>query len=155
MAIAENLFAAVGVLILTAASVMDIKKRKIPVFWPVAFGVIYFGFMCYSCIFLEENGGTVMLGTRIWNALSGSFPGLLLLILYRPSGRQIGLGDGLMLLGIGIFLGGDRGITVFMLSLGLLFIFSCIGMVIHKLNRRSCVPFAPFYLAAYLGVIIL
>ena len=62
---------------------------------------------------------------------------------------QVGIGDGIVLTVAGGMLGGSESVEVFILSLLLVFIFSCIGLSIKKLSRKSALPFVPFYFAAY------
>ena len=136
----EELLKATGTAILILMAVMDIRKRKIP-----AALVLLFGCAAVLC-----RGG------YLWKeALWGCLPGVLILFLNRVSRGQVGLGDGVMLMGTGLYLGGSASLKVFMFSLGLIFIYSCAGLTIKRLSGKSQLPFAPFYLAAYLGVVYL
>ena len=131
----------IGVVILGFLTLSDIKTKKISVLIPLAFGA--------CSIFIPWDV------QNISNALLGGIPGVMLLTLHRPSKGQIGIGDGLMLLGMGLHLGLQKAFTAWFYSLGILFVFSCIGLMMKKLKPKSQVPFAPFYLAAYIGVVVL
>lgn len=141
MEIVQLIMDCIGVVILGFLTLTDIKTKKISVILPLIFGV------CSIFIPWDAQG--------ISNALLGGIPGMMLLALHRPSKGQIGIGDGLMLLGMGLHLGLSKAFMAWFYSLGILFIFSCIGLIMKKLKPKSQVPFAPFYLAAYIGVVVL
>ena len=129
MEIVELIMNSIGVIILGYLTLSDIKTKKISVFFPLVFG------LCSACIPWDIP--------QIIDALLGSIPGVMLLALHRPSKGQIGIGDGFLLLGIGLHLGLSKAFTALFCSLGLLFVFSCIGLVIKRLKPKSQVPFVP------------
>jgi len=131
----------IGVMILGFLSLSDIKTKKISVFLPLAFGV--------CSVFIPWDL------KNLSDALLGCIPGVVLLALNRPSKGQVGMGDGLLLVGMGLHLGMHKAFLAWFYSLGIVFLFSCIGLIMKKLRPKSCVPFAPFYMAAYIGVVVL
>lgn len=136
----EILLKITGTVILLFLSIADIRRKKIHAFAAVIFGCT--AIICHGSDLLPQ-------------ALMGALPGMLILILHRVSRGQIGIGDGVMLMGMGLYLGGSNSLKVFILSLCLIFIYSCAGLMLKKLSRHTQLPFAPFYLAAYLGVMYL
>ena len=136
----EELLKVTGTAILLLMSIMDIRKHKIPATLALLFGCA--AILCRGSCFWNE-------------ALLGCLPGVLILFLNRVSHGQVGTGDGVMLTGTGFYLGGSDSLKVFILSLGLIFIFSCAGLTFKRLTRKSQLPFVPFYFAAYLGVVYL
>ncbi len=141
MELAELVMDCIGVIVLGLLALSDIKTKKISVLIPLAFG------LCSIFIPWENHD--------IANALLGSIPGVILLVLHRLSKGQVGIGDGWMLLGMGLHLGLQNAFAALFYSLGILFIFSCVGLMMKRLRPKSQVPFAPFYLAAYIGVVVL
>ncbi len=136
----EELLKVTGTAILLLLSVIDVRKHKIPAALALLFGC----------------AAVLCRGSSLWNeALLGCLPGALILFLNRVSRGQVGIGDGVMLMGTGLYLGGSDSLKVFILSLSLIFIFSCAGLTIKRLSRKSQLPFVPFYFAAYLGVVYL
>lgn len=136
----EIFFKITGTVILLFLAISDIRRKKIRAFTTVIFG----------CTALICRGNELLP-----QALMGAVPGMLILILHRISHGQIGIGDGVMLMGMGLYLGGNDSLKVFILSLCLIFIYSCAGLMLKRLSRHTQLPFAPFYLAAYLGVMYL
>jgi len=82
------------------------------------------------------------------NYLIGALlPGIMLIGLYYVSGKQIGLGDGMVILGIGPAFGLERiilGVTVAFFLSGL---FSIVIIVALRNKRKKCYPFIPFIAA--------
>ncbi len=141
MEIVELVMDCIGVVILGVLTLSDIKTKKISVFLPLVFG------LCSIVLPWDAQG--------LLHTLLGCLPGVILLILHWLSKGHIGMGDGLMLLGMGFHLGLLKAFTAWFYSLGILFVFSCIGLMMKKLKPKNQVPFAPFYLAAYIGVVVL
>ena len=81
----------------------------------------------------------------------GAAPGAVLLLLGKVTGGRIGIGDGMVVFGAGLMTGGILSFRIFIWSLMLIFIFSCVGLLTGKLRCHSCIPFVPFYTMAYIG----
>ena len=137
----ENTLAFAGVCVLALSAQSDIRRRLIPVYLPLLFGIFSVCVRGFDDAFRD--------------ALLGSIPGILIILLHWISQKQIGIGDGIMMTGMGFYLGIHRGLLVLFLSLGILFMFSCVGLSLRKIHRKTCLPYAPFYLAAYIGVVVL
>ncbi|MDF2473797.1 MAG: peptidase prepilin type [Anaerocolumna sp.] len=86
--------------------------------------------------------------------LLGLTPGIILLLLSYITRGQIGIGDGLIICGIGICFGLLE--TVVLLAYGLFgsAIFAVIILCIHKADRKKTIPFVPFILLGYMGVML-
>lgn len=81
--------------------------------------------------------------------LMGMIPGLLLLCIGKVSGGALGLGDGLVVLVSGIYLGIWRTLEFITLALLLSAAWAGFLMMGRKKGRKACFPFVPFLLAAY------
>jgi leader peptidase (prepilin peptidase)/N-methyltransferase len=90
---------------------------------------------------------------KLLERVTGLVPGISLLLLSHITRGQIGVGDGLIICGFGICFGLLE--TVILLAYGLFgsAIFSIIILCIHKANKKMTIPFVPFILMGYLGVV--
>ena len=107
-------------------SVVDIRKRKVPV-WMLGIGALgAAGVLLYEGLTGELNG---------WQVCRGLIPGGILLAAAFVTGKA-GLADGIivMLLGVFMALGG-----LFLLSL-----FSGILLALRRVKRNTKIPFVPF-----------
>lgn len=118
---------------------MDVKKRQISL---VMTGTLFAAGVAWQ-IGIEKN---------IWPELLLSLlPGIGVLILGYFSREQIGYGDGLLLLTVGIWNG--LGQTFLILTAGLVFCAVLCGILLmqKKIKRRDSVPFVPFLLLGFVG----
>ena len=111
----------------------DIRWKRIPVLWTVIAGIVAVIYYIAG----NENGAG--------KAVICILPGILLLILAFLTKEQIGFGDGITALVIGLFLGGDLCMLVISLGIMMTGVFS-----LYRLIRgsREPVPLIPFFLAA-------
>lgn len=82
----------------------------------------------------------------------GAMPGLLLLCMGRASGGALGMGDGLVVLVAGLYLGIWKVLEFLTLALLLAAAWAGFLMVVRKKGRKASFPFVPFLLAAYAGI---
>lgn len=81
--------------------------------------------------------------------LLGVLPGLGILAVSRLS-RQIGSGDGWVMLTAGLYTGFSAALGILMLALLGTFPVALFRLVCRKAGRRDTMPFVPFLLAGYL-----
>lgn len=121
-------------------AIIDIKKKKIPVWFVGIFSIIVL-----SMRFVE--------GIVLSDVMGGFFLGVLILILAVCSRENIGIGDGLVLctLGIGYCLEdmiGILGISFFLAAIW------AIGLVLLKrANKKTEFPFLPCLFTGYLFIV--
>ena len=166
-----------GAMILGILAVIDVKVKKIPILFPLILlgitvllrGPILFEALgTKTAVTIETveaiDAAAVLMDTSTvadqileagLDTIVGMFPGIIVLAASVISKGQVGIGDGIVLTAAGGMLEGSESVEVFILSLLLVFIFSCIGLIIKKLSRKSALPFVPFYFAAYMGVVYL
>lgn len=117
-------------------SYLDVKKGQISLCLTAAYfllGVLY-----------------VLLNGKQWELfLMGVIPGILLLCIGKASRGALGLGDGMIVLVCGIYLGIWRVIEWVTIGLFMAAIWAGVLMIVRKKNRRASFPFVPFLLAAY------
>lgn len=137
--ISEILF----ILFLLYCSVCDIKmgviKTKILLLGilPVS---IYAGFIS------EETSASIICGML----LGGSF----LFVSYFTR-EALGYADSILLALLGTFLGVEKLLFIMLLSFGSVAVFSLVGIVCKHWDRDKTIPFVPFLLLGYMGVMIL
>jgi Flp pilus assembly protein protease CpaA len=115
----------------------DIKTLKIPL-WLLAMG---------SAAGLTVSGLEIFLGTRAMPELLLSIlPGISLLVIAIFARRQIGSGDGWMILNMGLILGVKN--TLFSVEMGFFFLlFPAFWFYSIRKERKKILPLAPFLFA--------
>lgn len=167
-----------GAMILGILAVIDVKVKKIPILFPLillgitvllrGLPILFEALGTKTAVTIETveaiDAAAVLMDTSTvadqileagLDTIVGMFPGIIVLAVSVISKGQVGIGDGIVLTAAGGMLEGSESVEVFILSLLLVFIFSCIGLIIKKLSRKSALPFVPFYFAAYMGVVYL
>lgn len=124
---------------LLAASIMDIRTRRVPV-WMLAFG-----------------GGLAALaawrqGAAVPEAVMGMLPGVLLLLTALAT-KKAGYGDGVVLCMFGAVLGREKGMLLFGISLFLLSLYALTLLALRKAGKNTRIPFLPFLAAGWIAVI--
>lgn len=125
---------------LLAASILDIRSRRIPV-WMLVLGGAFaalaalcrFGFTLAECV----------------EMIKGCIPGAILLLMAAATGKA-GTADGIALIFLGICTGGKICLAVFMLSLVLISLFSGVLLALGRVGRNTRLPYLPFLSAAWL-----
>ena len=125
---------------LLAASTLDIRSQRIPV-WMLVLGGVLAGLtaVCRCGAMLAE----------CVDMIKGCIPGVILLIMAAATGKA-GMADGIVLIFLGICMGGKICLAVFMLSLLLISLFSGVLLVLRRAGRNTRLPYLPFLLAAWL-----
>jgi len=127
---------------LLLGTICDLVKREIFSAYLIggtAFAVLYQIFNC---------------GNNWYVSICGALIGVGFLLLSKFTDEQIGYGDSWMILNLGIYLGIWKLIVLLGIVFGVSFIFSCTGLVCGKLKRRTRIPFYPFLMIGYIGVMI-
>ncbi|MDU6266067.1 MAG: prepilin peptidase [Anaerocolumna aminovalerica] len=129
---------------LLLCSIQDIKKKKINIY----------------LILAGLAGFFVLLISMTWNGefnflfcLGGMSLGLILLCLSFITKGQIGTGDGLIVCITGLCLGFSRNAMLLAVSLLASAIFSIVLLTFKLAGRKKTIPFVPFLLIGYLGVL--
>lgn len=117
---------------------IDIRKKQISLFsvaFFLAVGIVY------ECIVLDKNPAV------FW----GLLPGVALLGVSKLSGEALGMGDALLMLVLGIYLGLEAALDVLLLALFLAAVWAGILIFVGKKNKNATFPFVPFLLIGYVG----
>ncbi len=85
----------------------------------------------------------------IFEEAVGLLIGIVFIALWAVTDEKIGLGDGLMMLVTGIYLGGRENSFLIMTAMLLSAVYSLYFLVIKRAGKNMCFPFAPFILTAF------
>lgn len=124
-------------------SIQDIREKKLTVWLICAFGVC--GAVCHL---IYERG-------EYQSLLGGIAVGAAMIAVSLLTKGRVGLGDGLVLFVTGIFLGFRQNLTLFMVSQVLTAVYALFLLTIRKKGRGYEIPFVPFLLIAYVGMLAL
>lgn len=111
-------------------SLIDIKKKKVPLWMLLV--LIFCGMMVQI---ISYHG--------IFNLFYCMLPGLVMLLLGRISSQQVGYGDGLLLLGLGLLLGAQKIVIVLFGALFCSFVVAMILLLTKKGTKKTQIAFFP------------
>lgn len=124
---------------LLAASFLDIRRRRIPV-W-----LLIFGGMAVVAAVIWRCGDRP---AEYWESLKGCVPGVTLIGMSALTGK-VGAADGIAMLLLGLLVG-ESCLAVFVFSLLLISFYSGLLLVLRKAGRSTELPYLPFLTAAWL-----
>ena len=123
--------------ILGIHSIEDIRDRRITVTLSLFSGII--GLMLHL-IFFDQT---------IFSMLCGILTGIFLLGFSKVSGGMIGIGDGIVFMVTGLFLGFYDNLVLIILSFSFAGICAAVLLIMGRVRKRDRLPFVPFLFAAY------
>ena len=127
---------------LCICAVFDVRRKEIPVI------LIWIGFI--AAFFANVWG--VMNGTVSFIEIGLCLvPGIFFSLIGLCTRENVGFGDGLILLVMGLFIGFYRCFFVLCISLIFSSVFALILLLLRRAGKESRIPFAPF-LAIGMGV---
>ena len=131
------------VILLSAAAIIDIRKKRIPDKLVLAGTVAGLAF-----VLIDPQREFLS------SILGGATAGLVLLLIHYITKGGLGLGDVKLFGCSGIFLGFESTVSAMLISAVLSGIFSIVLICLNPDNKKREIPFAPFILAGVLAVII-
>lgn len=127
---------------LALCSAEDIRRKRIRLNPLLAFGILgIFLHMLWRMQSIED-------------LLMGMTVGVALLFVSVLTGGKIGVGDAVLLMVTGIYLGLRQNLELFLYGLFLCSLWALGLLILRKKNRKDSVPFVPFLLAAYMGMLV-
>lgn len=127
--------------VLVGLSAQDMKKKKIsliPVIGMFMIGII--------TVCMEKY--------RLTGLLFALMPGVFMLVFAKLSNEQVGYGDGLILLALGLLLNEAQLYFTLMVAMILVFCVSVVMLLTKKGTKKTTLPFVPFLtLSCLLSVI--
>lgn len=115
----------------------DYRKRKVSLFFLLASAIC--GIMFELCLRLHTIGDVV----------SGMGIGAALLIVAVISRERVGIGDGLIMVVTGMFLGFAGNLKLFLTSLLLIGTAALILLILKRKEKNDQIPFGPFLFGGY------
>ena len=138
----ENINSFLVCMWLLMCSWQDIRKKRINIV------LIGMGFL----VLLIST--TILGNLTIWNRLAGLSLGIILLSLNPITKGQIGIGDGIIVCITGLCLGFPQNAVLLAYGLFGSAMFSIVLLIMRRVNRKKTIPFVPFLLIGYLGVLM-
>lgn len=124
---------------LLAASVFDIRRRRVPIWLLLLGGLAVIPAAIWRCGSRPEE---------YWEVLKGCIPGIVLLAMAGAT-RKAGVADGIALLYMGVLL--EKGcLLIFVISLLLISFYSGFLLVLRRAERNTELPYLPFLSAAWI-----
>lgn len=127
---------------LFVGTICDLIKRELPVIYLICGTVL-----AVLCQIISH-------GNLWYISVCGAAVGCSFLLLSKYTDEQIGYGDSWMILNLGIYLGIWELIFFLRIVFGAVFLFSCVGLVSKRLSRHTRIPFYPFLMIGYVGVVV-
>ncbi|MEG1458193.1 MAG: prepilin peptidase [Acetivibrio sp.] len=90
----------------------------------------------------------------LWERALGILPGIFLLFIAWKTKEKIGKGDGLVLSSLGMQVGIYKIVLLLFLALCSSAVFSIVMMLLKRYHWKSTIPFLPFLLLGYIGVVL-
>jgi len=108
----------------------------------------------YICFFVGLMGYFFPMEGELVTPI-GIFPGVLMLLFGKITDGGVGDGDAYIIMALGLFMGLRNTLNILLIS-SLISTVYCI-FIIKKEGRdkKSSIPFAPFILSGYLGILII
>lgn len=133
----RNIFLIAGLII---NGIYDIRLKKIPIVATLIWG------LCGATI--------VIIGCReeLLNYVFAIVPGMIMLLVSWITKQSVGYGDGVVLLILGIYVGWQSILAIYMLSVLIAGISGIILMLFFHKNKNYEIPFVP-YLAISFGIV--
>lgn len=115
----------------------DIRKKKLSVTYILLFGIggVLLHLFCPVC--------------SIYSILCGTMLGVAMMFASLVTQGKIGIGDGILLVVTGVYLGGAGNLELFFTGLLLAACWSLGMLVLGKKKGKEEIAFVPFLLAAY------
>lgn len=119
----------------------DIQKREIS----MKIIGIFAAFAMLWCIFYMEK--------PLWQQAGGVVIGVLLLVLSKLTKEAIGKGDGYLMMVTGMLLGLWDNVRLLLGALLIVAVFAVMLLVLKKADKKKELPFVPFLLMSYIGML--
>lgn len=129
-----------GLLVPCAAE--DIRKKEVNVIYILLLGIV--GVLLHL---ISPN-------CSISSILLGLLPGAAMMAVSLLSRGSVGMGDGILLVVTGVYLGGGKTLCLLLTALLLAALWALAVLVLKKKTRKERIAFVPFLLAAYAVMLV-
>ncbi|MBE5882223.1 MAG: hypothetical protein E7289_07965 [Lachnospiraceae bacterium] len=118
-------------------TITDMRNRSIYVAITLLFGIVEIAmFVCGE-------------KTEVFSLAGGMMAGVCLMMFSALTRGAVGFGDGLVVSVAGIRLGGGKTMLVLMGGFLLVIVTGIVGICVGKMNRKTEIPFVPFFTLSY------
>ena len=126
---------------LVICSITDIKKKCIYII---------------PCLLLAGAGllWQILQGNNMIEITADLLPGILALLFSRWSEEELGAGDAVILLMLGIWLGFMKCVEIFLLALGVVVVFVIPVFWVKKISLKTPLPFIPFVTVSFIMIFL-
>ena len=138
----EEISKTIILLVLVYSTYTDIKTRKVMMI-PIL-----------GCYFLALLEYFLPIGQNCVSII-GILPGIMLIPISIVSKGELGMGDVYLTIAIGLFMGIKGTLEILMIASGIAAVYSLIMLILKKVDRKTRMPFVPFILSGYLGILII
>lgn len=138
-----NLLKIILVILLIICTIEDMKEKAVTM--PVVYG--------FGLIGLLMQG--YLKNISVWSVIGGMGIGILIIGISHLTKGGIGMGDGILIVVTGIYLGLRDNFILLLAALTGVLIWAGFLAVTKGISRNKEIPFIPFMLAAYLGMLTL
>ena len=124
-------------------AIKDLLTKKLEV-WAVTL----FFFQGVICIYIGDGPG-------IFSVIAGALSGAVMIIASIITRGAVGIGDGVIVLITGMFLGIRQNMELLIVALLLCAVTSLVFITVFRKNRRYEIPFIPFLTLGYLSMYLI
>ncbi len=128
--------------LLGLCSLEDLRRRELTVFYILLFGIVGLLFHLFAPV------------CSIYSVLWGMVIGAVLILISLVTRGSVGMGDGILLVVTGVYLGGYENLELLMTGLFLAAIWSLGLLVLKKKKGKEEIAFVPFLLVSYLVMLV-
>lgn len=123
--------------LLGLCSLEDVKYRRLTVIYILMFGIVGVILHMFAPV------------CSIYSILWGMLLGIVLILISIATRGSLGLGDGILLVVTGVYLGGYENLQLFLYGLLLSALCSLGLLVLKRKKRKDEIAFVPFLLLSY------
>lgn len=131
------------VILLSICAIEDIKEKEVSM--PIVLGAGALGIIVQYCLKIES----------VWSILGGMSVGVTMVVLSLLTRGKIGLGDGILLMTTGIYLGLKSNFILLSVALLGVALWGVMLIALKKISFQKEIPFVPFMWMGYVGMLIL
>lgn len=128
---------------LTVCGIHDLRKKEIPVLWIGIVGIL----VTVTVLFFDR--------TLLISRVVGTLIGLFFLFISKCTREAIGYGDSWLILILGVYLGSLRLVELLFWATMVAGVMALCLLWCKKWKRDISIPFVPYMVLAYLGVVII
>jgi leader peptidase (prepilin peptidase)/N-methyltransferase len=128
---------------LLSCAIYDWRRKEIPIIYVIGIGFV----AVFSLFFLRKE--------HIADVIGGALLGLSCLLVSKWTRQAVGYGDSLLILVLGVYMGGIKLLQLLFIATTVAAFFALFCLWKRKWKRNATIPFVPFIMLAYVGVMFI